>query len=80
MGTAHTLKAKILKIRGTLKSAAGLEVSKKKLIAIMMLDGSTKRSATELIQAFIDSDEFIESVKDGEKILKYNEAFLDGQT
>ena len=64
---------RIRKIRDTLilaKKSDGF-VLKKKLIAQIVLDGSTKRTATELIQTFIDAGEVVEFQKDKEFCLDY---------
>lgn len=58
MGTKQTRLAKIARIRKLIKEAQAIEaIEKKRLIAKLVLEGSSKRTISELVQVFIDSGE-----------------------
>jgi hypothetical protein len=79
MGTKKTAQIRISRLRETFRKCreTGKSISKKKLIAEIVLTGSTQRYAREIVQTFIDAEEIIEIEENGEKIIKPNEAFYD---
>ena len=61
MGTKATLFKTIRTLRETVQRATEKGgASKKKLLGVMMLEGHARRGAVELIQSFIDAEEWKE--------------------
>ena len=73
MGTIQTRLAKIQMVRNTLKKATSIKkgVVKKKLVAELMMEGLTKRTANEIIQSFIDTEEAEIEIIEGNEVLIY---------
>jgi len=74
MGTRRTALQRIDKLRSIVRGIhdRGERITKRKLIAQMILRGQTKRGALELIQAFIDADEFLLEETDGVEYINFN--------
>lgn len=74
MGTIHTLRGSISRLRGTFRKVheLGLKVSKEKLEAEIVLEGRSVRFAKELINTFIKAEEVFEETIDGRKVLVPN--------
>ena len=68
MGTTQTRQAKINKIRRMLEKAGEKDrgISKDQLIAVMMMEGTSKKNIQEIIQSFIDIGEAEEKFVEGE--------------
>jgi len=71
MGTEETRRNKIEKMRNILIKGKDKGILEKKLIAIMMMDGHSKRNIKEIIQSFIDLGEIKITEREGEKVLIY---------
>lgn len=54
-----------------MEKAKGKGIAKKKLIALMMMDGNSARNINEIIQSFIDFGEIKEKEEEGEVLLLY---------
>ena len=70
MGTSASAQRIRAKIRSTILKASseGLEVSRKRLIGQVVVEGHSKRSAREVIDGFIDSGTWI-TRKEGNEIM-----------
>lgn len=72
MGTKYTAIELRRKVKATIKKATeeGLEVSRKKLIGVLIVEGKTQRYAREVVDGFIDSGYWETREEDGDILIK----------
>jgi hypothetical protein len=72
MGTLKSRMERIALTKGLVKKAGEKGIPKKRIIAIIMLNGAMKKTAEELLEMCINCGDGYEEVKDGEDYIYGN--------